>query len=276
MITLEDVSFQYPGAKTPAISHISLTIAKGERVSIVGSSGSGKSTLGRLLAGLLRPTSGRIIYSEPFARRGGSENGEPSGRRVAIVFQNPETQLVGATVEEDVALGPENFGLPSREIRRRVDWALAIMGIAHLARRPIENLSGGEKQRVAVAGALAMLPRCLVLDEASAMLHPQAKRELEAAIARVLADGVAVVQITHDMDEAARADRVVLLEQGEIVAQGPPATVLSDLALLARTGLEPPEPLQLAVELCERGVELAGTFFDVSQLADAICKAVAR
>lgn len=277
MITLEDVSFRYPGAETAAVSRVSLTIAKGERVSIVGSSGSGKSTLGRLLAGLLRPTSGRIVYSETLAQgSGASEGGEPSGRRVAIVFQNPETQLVGATVEEDVALGPENLGLPSHEIRRRVDWALDIMGIAHLARRPIENLSGGEKQRVAVAGALAMLPRCLVLDEASAMLHPQARRELEAAIARVLADGVAVVQITHDMDEAARADRLVLLEQGEIVAQGPPGAVLSDLALLSRTGLEPPEPLQLAVELRERGIELAGPLFDVSQLADAICKAVAR
>lgn len=279
MITLDDVSFRYPGAESPAVSRISLTIESGERLAVVGSSGSGKSTLGLLLAGLLQPTQGGIVeHTSTRAMRLKDDrfDARTASKSVAIVFQNPESQLVSATVEEDVALGPENLGLASDEIRRRVDWALATLGIEHLARRPIESLSGGEKQRVAVAGALAMQPGCLVLDEASSMLHPEAKRQLEEALVRIQQDGVAVVQITHDMEEAARADRVALLHRGELIAVGQPASVLSDEPLLSRSGLEPPESLQLALGLRRAGVDLPGDILDIPSLADAIAKAVTR
>lgn len=271
MIIVDQVSFTYPASPTPAISRLSLAVKAGERLAVIGSSGSGKSTLGHLLAGLLRPTEGSIVHTG-----GDAAAGDPPSNGVAIVFQNPETQLIGATVEEDVALGPENLGLASAEIRRRVDAALATLGIEHLAQRPVESLSGGEKQRVAIAGALAMQPCCLVLDEASAMLHPEAKGLLEEAVAKIQRDGVAIVQITHDMEEAARADRVALLHRGRLLADGSPAAVLGDEALLARCGLAPPETMRLARALRLRGVDLPEDVLDVSELADAIVKAVAR
>lgn len=278
LIIVDQVSYTYPSSKIPAVSEISLTIALDERLAIIGSSGSGKSTLGYLLAGLAQPTHGRIVCDVPgdaLRNAGPDDSSEVQAITVAIVLQNPETQLIGATVEEDVALGPENLALASDEIRRRVDWALETIGIQHLAKRPVESLSGGEKQRVAVAGALAMRPSCLVLDEASAMLHPEAKRQLETAIARIRRDGVAIVQITHDMEEAARADRIAVLHQGKLVATGGPSSILSDQALLSRCGLEPPESLQLALALRQKGVDLPGQPLDVPELADAIAKAVA-
>ncbi|MFS8654616.1 MAG: ATP-binding cassette domain-containing protein [Limnochordia bacterium] len=259
LITLEDVTYLYPGADTPALSGVSLTVSPGERLAIIGASGSGKSTLAKLMAGLLQPTSGRVVR----------EHGD-----AAIVFQNPETQLIAATVEEDVAIGPENLGLPSDEIRRRVENALATLGISHLAKRPVSALSGGEKQRVAVAGALAMEPKCLILDEATAMLHPQAKRQLEEALLRISARSVAIVQITHDMDEAARADRVALVHRGRLAACGPPDEILSEAELISAAGLEPPAAVQLALALRRRGLPLPDVPLDVHSLADAVLKAV--
>jgi len=268
LIVLENVTYIYPHSDTPAVCQVSLEIAPCERVAVIGPSGSGKSTLGRLIAGLLRPVTGRITWN-------GAEPGAGArGREVAIVFQNPETQLVAATVEEDVALGPENLGLPSDEIRRRVQSALEALDIVHLAKRPVAALSGGEKQRVAIAGALAMAPACLVLDEASTMLHPLAKRQLEEALSRIRGS-VAIVQITHDMDEAARADRVVLLHRGRLIASGPPEEILTDDTLLEESGLVPPEPVQLAASLRSRGFDFAKIPLDASLLADAVAKAVA-
>ena len=274
MITVEDVTYLYPGSEVPAISQVSLAIAPSERLAVIGSSGSGKSTLGRLIAGLIQPTAGRIVRQRPSVPAQGLD-GTSSARDVAIVFQNPETQLIAATVEEDVALGPENLGLPSHEIRRRVQSALEALDLVHLAKRPIGALSGGEKQRVAIAGALAMEPACLVLDEASAMLHPWAKKQLEEALGRIVARSVAVVQITHDMDEAARADRVVLLHRGRLIAAGRPSEILTDEALLAACGLSPPEAVQLGLALRRRGFHLPQIPLDVALLADAVAKAVA-
>lgn len=262
VISLEKVTYTYPGAPAPALIEVSLKISPGERLAVIGSSGSGKSTLARLIAGLIEPESGRIARAGP----------RPGAKDVAIVFQNPETQLIAETVEEDVAIGPENLGLPSEEIRRRVESALEILDIAHLAKRSVASLSGGEKQRVAVAGALALQPSCLVLDEASAMLHPSAKRQLEAVVARLQARSIAVVQITHDMNEAARADRLLLLHQGRVVCAGSPAEILTEASLLARCGLEPPEPVQIALALRRHGLHLARIPLDLPSLADAVAK----
>ncbi len=272
LISLEDVTYIYPRAQAPAVERLSLHIAPGERLAVIGPSGSGKSTLGRLVAGLLEPTSGRILVrgDSPFSSR------DLGKKAVAIVFQNPETQLIASTVEEDVAVGPENLGLPSDEIRRRVDEALEALGIAHLAKRPVSTLSGGEKQRVAVAGALALHPSCLVLDEAGAMLHPAARKALEEAITRAVASrGIAVVQITHDLQEAARAGRVVLLHRGRLVASGPPGVVLTDETLLSGCGLEPPEEVRLALALRRRGIPLPEIPLDVAALARAAAEAIA-
>lgn len=272
MIALEDVTYFYPRATIPAVDRLSLEITPGERLAVIGPSGSGKSTLGRLIAGLLQPTSGRIALrgDSPSTREG------PRKKAVAIVFQNPETQLIASTVEEDVALGPENLGLPSEEIRRRVDAALEALGIAHLAKRQLSTLSGGEKQRVAVAGALALHPSCLVLDEAGSMLHPAARRELEEALAQAVASlGIAVVQITHDLAEAARAGRVLLIYRGRLLASGPPGEILTDEALLARCGLEPQEEVRLALALRRKGILLPKLPLDVAGLARAVAEAIA-
>ena len=272
MIVLEDVTYYYPRAQAPAVDRLSLEIAPGERLAVIGPSGSGKSTLGRLIAGLLQPSSGRITVRDDTP----SSSRDAGRKAVAIVFQNPETQLIASTVEEDVALGPENLGLPSDEIRRRVDAALEALGIAHLAKRPVSALSGGEKQRVAVAGALALHPSCLVLDEAGALLHPAAKRTLEEALSRAVGSlGIAVVQITHDLAEAARAERVILLHRGRIVASGPPGEILTDDSLLTGCGLEPPEEVRLALALRRRGVPLPRIPLDVAALARAAAEAVA-
>ncbi len=253
LIRIEQLYHNYTtgaGQTIPALDGIDLQLAPGEYLAIVGANGSGKSTLARHLNALLLPTSGNV-------RVKGMDTRDPANwreirRTVAIVFQNPDNQIVATVVEEDVAFGPENLGLPPEELRRRVDWALQVVGLSALRLRAPQYLSGGQKQRLALAGALAMQPECLVLDEATAMLDPAGRQAVRQIVERLCREGIAVVIITQDMEEAAAADRVVALDRGRIALQGTPRQVFADEGILLQLGLGLPPMARLARMLHER------------------------
>lgn len=230
VLEAKDLEFSYPNMHAPVLRGVSFSLQAGEEVALVGHGGAGKSTLARLLAGLLTPSRGSITVK-----------GTDGTGRVGLVFQNPENQLIGLTVEEDIAFGPGNLGLSAQEIRRRVDEAIVVCGLEALRQRPLATLSGGEKQRVAIAGALSMHPTCLVLDEATAMLDQPSQDELNRALQRVKERlGIAVLRITHALNEALTADRVLILTEGRIVAEGAPWDVLWDPVTLQEWRLAVP------------------------------------
>lgn len=246
----------------PALRGVNLDIAAGEYVAIVGANGSGKTTLARHLNALLLPTAGEVWVA-------GHATRDPAAARairaaVQMVFQSPPDQLVATVVEDDVAFGPENFGVPEAELPQRVRAALERVSMWAARSRPPHLLSAGQQQRVAVAGALAVQPRCLVLDEATAMLDPAGRRDLLDLLDGLHAAGVTLITITHVMDEVARAERVVVLHQGQIVFDGPPRAAFAQPALAA-WGLLPPPAAQLAQRL-----RLPGCPLTVAELADAL------
>jgi len=272
LITVRDLHYVYrPGTpdSTPALQGINLDIAPGECLAIIGGNGSGKSTLAKHLNALLLPTSGEV-------RVDGIDTRDPEGvwmvrQRVGMVFEHPDNQIVAAIVEEDVAFGCENLGLPPAEIRDRVDRALRVVGLLSLRRHPPHQLSGGQKQRVAIAGVLAMHPRCLVLDEATSMLDPQGQREvMETALGLCRRDGLTLILITHTMEEAAVADRIVVLAQGRIALVGPPAEVFAQECELRRLRLEPPELARLGRALAADGIAIPPDLLTLDALVDAL------
>ena len=236
MLSFTDVSFAYPSAPAPALAGVSLELEAGEILAVVGANGSGKSTLARLCDGLLTPSAGRVLVD-------GLDTGDETSVwdvrvKVGMVFQDPDDQIVGTTVEEDCAFGPENLGLPSAEIVSRVAAALAAAGLTGLERREPHLLSEGQKQRLAIAGALAMGPRYLVFDEPAAMLDPAGRRSAMAVIDRLAHQlGHGVVLVSHDAADVARADRALALSSGRVVFDGAPADLLSDPGLLRDCGL---------------------------------------
>ena len=255
LIELRDVSYVYRKG-TPeevrALDHVQLAIRAGEFVALVGANGSGKSTLARLLNALLLPTEGEV-------RVAGMDTRDPRHlweirRRVGMVFQNPDNQIVATVVEEDVAFGPENLGLPPEEIARRVEWALKVVGMEEYRHREPHFLSGGQKQRVAIAGVLAMRPEVLVLDEATTMLDPQGRREVLETVQRLREERITILLITHDMDEAALAERVVVLSRGRVALDGPPVEVFGRAERLRDLSLDLPEIVSLAHCLRRHGV----------------------
>lgn len=262
-IKIEGLSYSYGDGKDarddPAVSDISLEIVEGEYVAVIGRNGSGKSTLAKLLNLILEPTSGKITIA-------GKEITSPDltedelyelRREVGMVFQNPDNQLVATIVEDDVAFGPENLGLPREEIRRRVDGALATVGMTEFAKREPHRLSGGQKQRVAIAGIVAMLPRCIIFDESTAMLDPVGRRDTVAMMEKLNREqGITVITITHYMDEAVRADRVIVMDGGKILADGKPSEVYSDRELIAAAGLELPQGAALVQRLRDAGAAI--------------------
>ncbi|MBI3891297.1 MAG: energy-coupling factor transporter ATPase [Candidatus Wallbacteria bacterium] len=252
MIEFSGVHYAYPGGE-PLLKGISLRIADGEHVGLVGSNGSGKSTLAKLTNGLLLPTQGKVFVDG--LDTASAHDLAAIRQRVGMVFQNPDNQIVGSIVEDDVAFGPENLGLETAEIQRRVEWALSHTGLRGLERRSPMALSGGQKQRLAVAGVLAMQPSHIVLDEATAMLDPDGRREL-LEVARDLrrVHGIAVLQITHLLEELLAADRVVALDRGQVVFDGPRGQFFDDPKLLDRLGLEPPVLMTLYAELKRYGL----------------------
>jgi energy-coupling factor transport system ATP-binding protein len=271
------------GKQVHALRGVDLLIDRGEFVAIIGPNGSGKSTLARHFNGLLLPTTGQVCVD-------GLLTADPRHlpmirQRVGMVFQNPDNQLVASTVEEDVAFGPENLALPSDEIRRRVDEALEIVGLADCATHPPHMLSGGQKQKVAIAGALATRPDCIVFDEPSSMLDPPGRQQVLDTIRRLNDEGMTIVLITQWMDEAAMAGRIVVMNAGRIVLDGPPGMVFTapsakgdhtvpngiGLPLLVEMGLDRPFAAEIADRLREQGLPLPAGLLTIDQLVMALC-----
>lgn len=277
MLQTEHLSFTYPAEEgqtsTVALEDVSLSIERGSFVVVLGHNGSGKSTLAKHMNAVLLP-SGGTVYVEGMDTRDEALLLEIR-RRVGMVFQNPDNQIVANVVEEDVAFAPENLGVPSEEIRRRVDDALAAVGMSEFTRHAPHLLSGGQKQRVAIAGVIAMAPECIVLDEATAMLDPAGRREVLSAIRALNQErGITVVLITHHMDEAMDADRLIVMNDGKLVIDGAPAEVFTQVEALRAMGLAAPDTVELLYGLRQGGMDVPLDALTVDECADAICKAL--
>ena len=275
MIKTQDLAFTYPGTEdqvnTRALRGVDVTIERGSFVVILGHNGSGKSTLAKTFNAVLLPSGGKV-YVE------GMDTMDESllleiRRRVGMVFQNPDNQIVANVVEEDVAFAPENLGVPSAEIRKRVDDALEAVGMTQFVKHAPHLLSGGQKQRIAIAGVLAMKPECIVLDEATAMLDPIGRREVLAAVEKLNREqGITVVLITHHMNEAEHADRVILMNDGLVVMDGKPREVFTRKKELENIGLAVPDTVSLLFSLREAGMDVPVDAITVEECADVIAK----
>jgi energy-coupling factor transport system ATP-binding protein len=249
LIELKNVTFTYDGddeeeKRQSALTDISLTINKGEFVAVLGHNGSGKSTLAKLCNAVYEPTEGTVTVKGIVS--GSEENDDKIRRVVGMVFQNPDNQIVATIVEDDVAFGPENLGIEPKEIRKRVDDALKSVNMYELRHREPHKLSGGQKQRVAIAGVLAMQTECIVLDEPTAMLDPMGRAEVMSTVHRLNKElGITVVLVTHFMEEAVGADRIVVMDSGRIVMDGTPAEVFSQTDKVRECGLDIPQPTEL-------------------------------
>ena len=277
MIQTDALSFSYPveegQRRTTALDNVTLSIEKGSFVVVLGHNGSGKSTLAKHMNAVLLPGGG-AVYVEGMDTRDESLLLEIR-RRTGMVFQNPDNQIVANVVEEDVAFGPENLGVPTAEIRRRVDDALAAVGMEKFACHAPHLLSGGQKQRVAIAGVIAMEPECIVLDEATAMLDPAGRREVLDTVHRLNREmGITVVLITHHMSEAEDADRVIVMNDGVVVMDGTPRQVFARVEELHGFGLAAPDTVELLYELGQAGLPVTLDSLTVDQCADTICRAL--
>lgn len=275
MLELNNVSYRYEGAAQNALSGVTMTIEDGEMLAIVGHNGSGKSTLAKHLNGLLLPTGGNVTIDGMDTK---NEDALLAIRqRVGMVFQNPDNQLVTTIVEEDVGFGPENLGVPPKEIRGRVDAALESVGMTAYADKASHALSGGQKQRIAIAGMLAMQPEVLVLDEATAMLDPEGRREVLEIVKRLHREtGLTVVMITQFMEETLSCDRVVVMGGGKLQFSGTPREVFRRSAELRTLGLDVPETVWLRDALIEGGMPLLGDPMTITETADAIWQSLSN
>ncbi len=273
-IKLENVSFSYPtneGEEQKAVNGVSLGIEEGSFVALVGHNGSGKSTLAKLLNGLLTPTSGRVlVYGVDTADDKKIFDVRSS---VGMVFQNPDNQMIATNVEDDIAFGPENLGVPREEIIRRVNWALEKVGMSEFRHATPFKMSGGQKQRLAIAGVLAIKPRVMVLDESTAMLDPKGRDEVMAVVRQLnREEKMTVVHITHYMDEALGADRLIVMNDGKVMLDGKPADVFKEYKLLTKIKLDVPCVTRLAVTLAEAGMDVDPTITDEEALVDSLCR----
>ncbi len=283
IIKAENLTFAYPmgeGAAPHEVLHgVSFEIEEGSFTAVLGHNGSGKSTLARLLCLIETPESGRLfIDGQDMTAEGiGEEEILAARRKVGMVFQNPDNQIVATIVEEDVAFGCENLGLPPETIRRRVDEALEAVGMTKYARAVSHQLSGGQKQRVAIAGVLAMRRRCIIFDESTAMLDPMGRREVLNIIRKLnREEGITVILITHYMNEAALADRVLVLNDGRVYRSGTPGEIFSDPESLWQVGLDVPQTTELLWRLRGAGLDVPLDVFDPEDCAGAIEEALCR
>ena len=273
-ISAENISYTYPASEDasgrPVFENLNLEVEQGSFVAILGSNGSGKSTLAKHFNSILLPCGGKVYVS-------GMDTSDPEKliavrRTVGMVFQNPDNQIVANVVEEDVAFGPENLGVAAPAIRQRVDNALKQVGMYHYRNHAPHLLSGGQKQRVAIAGVIAMEPKCIVLDEPTAMLDPKGRREVMDTVAKLNRQkNITVILITHHMNEAAMADRVVVLDKGKISLDGTPKDVFSQVEKLHEMGLAAPESVELCYQLNQKGFDLPLDKLDPEECAQVLC-----
>ena len=285
IIKVDDVTYIYRNSsdeeenasaakQVNGVKGVSLSIYEGEFLAIVGHNGSGKSTLAKLLNGLLAPQQGKV---EAFGYDTSGKDVYEVLRRVGMVFQNPDNQMVASIVEDDVAFGPENLGVPQPEIVERVKWALSAVKMSDYADKTPTRMSGGQKQRVAIAGVLALKPRVIVLDESTAMLDPQGRKEVIDTVMRLnKEENMTIVLITHFMDEVIMADRVIAMDGGRIVMSGTPKEIFSQEDRIKEIGLDLPVISTLAHALNKRGFALDTDIFDVEELGEEICQSLSK
>ena len=281
IIKTENLGFTYADGdeevlrEIPALQGVSINIERGSYVAILGHNGSGKSTLAKLLNMILSPTVGKIyidgtdITADDFTE----DDMFDIRRKIGMVFQNPDNQLVATIVEEDVAFGPENLGLPREEIRRRVNSSLSLVGMTEYSRHAPHKLSGGQKQRVAIAGIIAMKPQVIIFDESTAMLDPQGRKEVVEIMEKLnREEDITVLNITHYMEEAARADRVIVINDGRIALDGTPRQVFAKVDALRAMGLEAPQGNELVLELKKSGLNIVGESLTEAECIETLYK----
>ncbi len=267
----DDYSLDSSITKEPlaALRNINIAIRRGEYVSVLGHNGSGKSTLAKLLNMILTPTVGRVLINGAEIK---TEDDIFSARqKIGMVFQNPDNQLVANVVEEDVAFGPENLGLEREEIRRRVVYSLNLVGMQEYTHHAPHKLSGGQKQRIAIAGIIAMKPECIIFDESTAMLDPIGRRDVMTIMEKLnKEEGITIINITHYMDEAARADRIIVINDGELLMDDAPKEIFKMTSKLHEVGLEAPQSVELIASLRKSGLDIDGDILTETECVEAL------
>ena len=274
IITIKNLIFEYTRGDESqpmrAIENLSLNIERGSFTAIIGKNGSGKSTLAKNLNGLLLPTEG-VIYVDGYDTRD-DENIWNVRQTAGMVFQNPDNQLVSAIVEDDVAFGPENLGIAPEEIRRRVDKALEDVNMGRFKKKAPHLLSGGQKQRIAIAGVVAMKPKCIIFDEPTAMLDPKGRAEIMSIIDELHAEGITVILITHFMDEAVRADRIIIMHEGHVLLDGTPQQVFEQEELIRSVNLDVPLMVEMGAKLRKAGIDVPEEIITEEKMVEFICQ----
>lgn len=277
IIELKDVGFIYSNDEDilplPVLNNINLNIERGSFTAILGHNGSGKSTLAKLLNGLIKPTTGTVLINGMDTKN--EEKLFDIRKTVGMVFQNPDNQMVSTIVEEDVAFGPENIGIEPKEIRKRVDNALECVSMSDYKKHDTNRLSGGQKQRIAIAGMLALEPECLVLDEPTAMIDPKGRKEVIQTIKKLNKElNMTIVMITHYMEEASLADRTIVIDDGDVILDGTPREVFSNVEKLKSVGLDVPQPTELVYKLNQAGFNLPDNLLYTDETVEQIIKAL--
>ena len=268
IIEIKNLSFQYEGSSKKVLKNLNIDIKEGEFICVLGHNGSGKSTLAKLINAQYIPTEGDILVGNMNTKDDDSlwDIREMCG----MVFQNPDNQLVATIVEEDVAFGPENLGVPREELRKRVDDCLELVGMSEYKRHSPALLSGGQKQRIAIAGILAMNPKCLLMDEPTAMLDPQGRKDILDTVLKLREMGKTIIHITHYMEECVNADRIIVINEGNVVLEGTPREVFSNVVQMKEIGLDVPEPTEISYLLNKSNINVRADVLTVDELVEAL------
>lgn len=268
IIEIKNLSFQYEGSSKKVLKNLNIDIKEGEFICILGHNGSGKSTLAKLINAQYIPTEGDILVGNMNTKD--DDNLWNIREMCGMVFQNPDNQLVATIVEEDVAFGPENLGVPREELRKRVDECLELVGMSEYKRHSPALLSGGQKQRIAIAGILAMNPKCLLMDEPTAMLDPQGRKDILNTVLKLREMGKTIIHITHYMEECVHADRIIVINEGEVVLEGDPREVFSNVVQMKEIGLDVPEPAEISYLLNKSNINVRRDVLTVDELVEAL------